>query len=410
MSTLAAPRDNTAARVALIATPIAALAALVLHLAGIGAGVLAASLLAAVLGVVALVLHLRAAPPAIVLDPPPATASGSPPSTAASETMSPPGDHTGLRLGPYTLERRMAGGGMGEIWEASHDTLVRPAALKVIKRPPGLERREERKWFERFRREAVVTGSLTSPHTVDLYDFGVAGGMFYLAMELLEGLTLRQLVERHGPLDEARVAYLIRQACHSLIEAHEGGVVHRDLKPDNLLVTRAGRDFDFLKVIDFGLVKELVGGPGKRRLTGQEGNLEPLTAYGARPGTPGYMAPEQIDGSGIDQRADIYALACVAYYALTGQPVFLGNEEAQLMFAHVEGEVEPPSARVGRPLHAGLEEVIMRCLAKNPLKRPPTMEALDEALAELRFDPPWTPARARKWWDERGGFPESADA
>jgi eukaryotic-like serine/threonine-protein kinase len=252
----------------------------------------------------------------------------------------------------------------------------------------------------------MVTGSLTSPHTVELYDFGVAGGVLYLAMELLEGLTLQALVERFGPLEEARVAYFMRQACHSLIEAHEGGVVHRDLKPANLLVSRAGRDLDFLKVIDFGLVKEMAMGPGKRRLTGAESGQE-LTALGARPGTPGYMAPEQIGGSPIDQRADIYALACVAYFALTGKPVFVATQEAQLMFAHAEADAEPPSQRLGRPVHAGLEALIMRCLAKNPLKRPQSMLELDEALAELRFDEPWSPARARKWWDERGGFPES---
>jgi serine/threonine-protein kinase len=229
--------------------------------------------------------------------------------------------------------------------------------------------------------------------------------MVYLAIEMLEGLTLRALVERYGPLDEARVAYFMRQACHSLVEAHEGGVVHRDLKPDNLLVSKAGRDLDFLKVIDFGLVKELASGPSKRRLTGPLGGAE-LTALGARPGTPGYMAPEQIGGSPADQRADIYALACVAYFALTGQQVFVGSDSSQLMFAHLEGDAQAPSARLGRPLHAGLEELVMRCLAKNPLKRPQSMLELDEALAELRFEPPWTPARARRWWAERGGFPE----
>jgi serine/threonine-protein kinase len=173
--------------------------------------------------------------------------------------------------------------------------------------------------------------------------------------------------------------------------------VHRDIKPDNLLITRAGRDNDFLKVIDFGLVKELSGVTGKRRSTGISRQVQ-LTAYGARPGTPGYMAPEQIGGNDIDQRADIYALACVAYFAVTGVPVFEGSADAQLMFAHMQIEPEKPSVRAGREIHAGLEAVIMRCLAKDPAARPQSMEELDKALAALEFDPPWSQERAHAWW------------
>lgn len=302
------------------------------------------------------------------------------------------------RIGRYTLEERLAVGGMGEIWRARHDTLLRPAALKVI-RPASGQKTPSPERLERFRREAMVTSSLTSPHTVDLFDFGLEDGTLYLAMELLDGLSLRELVETHGPLPEARVAYLMRQACHSLIEAHESGVVHRDIKPENLLVTRAGRDHDFIKVIDFGLVKQLAIGRTRGTLTGEgQAPGRELTAIGARPGTPGYMAPEQFGGDGIDQRADIYALACVAYFALTAQPVFEGTEDGQLMFAHMVVEPDPPSARLGHPIHTGLEAVVMRCLAKNPLDRPHTMAALDAALAELRFEPDWTAEDARRWW------------
>lgn len=302
------------------------------------------------------------------------------------------------RIGRYTLEERLAVGGMGEIWRARHDTLLRPAALKVIRPAPG-QKTPSGESLERFRREAMITSSLTSPHTVDLFDFGIEDGTLYLAMELLDGLSLRELVETHGPLPEARVAYLLRQACHSLIEAHESGVVHRDIKPENLLVTRAGRDHDFIKVIDFGLVKQLALGRTRGTLTGErQAPGRELTAIGARPGTPGYMAPEQFGGDGIDQRADIYALACVAYYALTGQEVFQGTEDGQLMFAHMVVEPDPPSTRIGHELHAELEGVIMRCLAKNPLDRFTTMDALDSALAGLTFDPPWTAEHARRWW------------
>lgn len=302
------------------------------------------------------------------------------------------------RIGRYTLEERLAVGGMGEVWRARHDTLLRPAALKVIRPAPG-QKTPSGESLERFRREAMITSSLTSPHTVDLFDFGIEDGSLYLAMELLDGLSLRELVEAHGPLPEARVAYLMRQACHSLIEAHESGVVHRDIKPENLLVTRAGRDHDFVKIIDFGLVKQLALGRTRGTLTGErQAPGRELTAIGARPGTPGYMAPEQFGGDGIDQRADIYALACVAYYALTGQEVFQGTEDGQLMFAHMVVEPDPPSTRLGHAIHTGLEEVVMRCLAKNPLDRFTTMDALDSALAALTFDPAWTPEDARRWW------------
>ena len=382
-------RLPAAGRAAVIGTPIAILAALAFDLATLGAPALTALIVALVLAAAALYFVLTAPPS---LDP------VAPSVPAAAPSSTPTIDQTGIRIGRYTLEERLAVGGMGEVWRASHDTLIRPAALKIIRRPPTEDKARDKEWIERFRREAMVTGSLSSPHTVDLYDFGVEGNVLYLAMELLDGMNLHALVETHGPLEEARVAFLLRQACHSLIEAHEGGIVHRDLKPENLLITRAGRDHDFLKVIDFGLVKQLTSGPTKgRHLTGQMAAVQ-LTALGARPGTPGYMAPEQIGGNVVDQRADIYALACVAYYALTGKPVFEGSEDAQLMFAHMEVDADRPSERLGRPIHRGLEDVIMRCLAKNPLQRPESMLALDDALAALVFDPPWTQARARQWW------------
>jgi len=341
---------------------------------------------------------------AIVLAPAAPVAAAAPrPSSGTILTIHEAGFDVGARIGRYTLEDRLAVGGMGEVWRASHDTLIRPAVLKIIKRQPNATRASDDELIERFRREAMVTAALTSPHTVHLYDFGIEGEKsLYIAMELLEAMSIGAIVTRFGPMPEERVAFLLRQACHSLIEAHECGLVHRDLKPDNLLVTRAGRDNDFLKVIDFGLVKELAVGTKRRPMTGRQKRVEPLTAFGARPGTPGYMAPEQIGGDVVDQRADIYALACVAYFALTGSPVFEGTQEAQLMFAHMQVEPDAPSHRLGRPVHAGLEAVVMRCLAKDPTERPATMLAVDDALAALVFETPWSQERARAWWsDER---------
>ncbi len=372
-------------------------------------GSLVAEVLGSLLAVV-VALYLQTTPqPADAIGSPsrlrqeaPRVASTSPPREPSGTimTVNEDGFDVGSRLGRYTLENRLAIGGMGEVWRASHDTLIRPAVLKIIRRQPNATKASDDELVERFRREAMVTANLTSPHTVHLYDFGIEGDKsVYIAMELLEALSIAAIVNRFGPMPEERVAFLLRQACHSLIEAHDSGVVHRDLKPDNLLVTRAGRDTDFLKVIDFGLVKELAGSK-RRSMTGRQAAVQPLTAFGARPGTPGYMAPEQIDGSVVDQRTDIYALACVAYFALTGLPVFEGHEEAQLMFAHMQIEPDAPSARVGRSLHAGLESVVMRCLAKDPTQRPDTMGAVDQALAALTFETPWNQERAAAWWSE----------
>ncbi len=307
------------------------------------------------------------------------------------------------QVGRYRLVSKIGVGGMGEVWRAEHDSLARPAALKLIRWQRIADPSIEQEMLERFRKEAEVTAGLASPHTIVLYDFGVAeGGIIYYAMELLEGMSAYQLVERYGPIEEARCAFLLQQACHSLIEAHHAGLVHRDLKPENLFIAKLGRDEDFLKVLDFGLVKELDSDPNDAR--GKRQRLQ-LTVAGARPGTPGFMAPEQITGSApIDQRADVYALGCVAYYLLTGAAVFHGKVAAQILFAHVSTEPDPPSTRVGRPLHAGLEAIVLTCLAKDPAARP-TMEQLGAALGQLVFERPWSQERARQWWGQAARQP-----
>lgn len=302
--------------------------------------------------------------------------------------------------GRYTLIKRIGVGGMGEVWLAEHDTLARPAALKLIRRTRLADATREEEAIGRFRQEAQVTAQLTSPHTIALYDFGVTEDCsLYYAMEALDGMNLRQLVEEFGPQPEDRVAFLLRQACHSLVEAHDAGLVHRDLKPENLFVARRGRDADFLKVLDFGLVKELDAPGGAGGGIQRRGPRKHLTMAGASPGTPGFMAPEQIvNAQGIDHRADVYALACVAYYALTGTVVFEGSVDGQILFAHVEVAPDSPSERLGRVVHPEFEAIILRCLAKEADERP-SMEELDEALGALAFDPPWTQARARSWWE-----------
>src|SRR5206468_1620159 len=220
-------------------------------------------------------------------------------------------------IGSYTLDSRLGTGGMGEVWKAKHKLLAREAAIKLI-RPQVLQSSTGRQEFllrKRFEREAQVTASLRSPHTVALYDFGHAkDGSFYYVMELLDGIDLETLVDQYGPMDPGRVVHILYQACKSLEEAHKAGLIHRDIKPRNILLCKLGLEYDFAKVLDFGLVKSL-------RPTDVAESM--LTVEGVITGTPAYLAPEIALGNrDIDGRADLYSLGCVAYFLLTGLLVF----------------------------------------------------------------------------------------
>ena len=294
-------------------------------------------------------------------------------------------------VGGYHLESRIGEGGMGEVWKASHKLLARAAAVKII-RPEvvGQESREADTAAARFRREANVIATLQSPHTVYLYDFGLSkDGRFYYVMELLDGVSLQSLVNESGPLTAARAVWLLSQMCESLHEAHERGLVHRDLKPSNVMVCQVALGFDFVKVLDFGLVKA-VGDMGATQ----------LTVAGTTTGTPGYMAPEIALAEGaIDRRADVYALGCVAYFLLTGTTVFEEENPTRVALLHVQKVPDPPSTRTSLAIPPELERLVMQCLAKRPADRPPTMAAVAEQLAKCGVDP-WTPADARSWWAE----------
>jgi len=297
------------------------------------------------------------------------------------------------RMGAYALERRLGRGGMGEVWLGRHAMLARPAAVKLV-RPDRLGPRgahESEVLLERFEREAQATAGLRSPHTVNLYDFGVADdGTFYYVMELLEGLDTDRLVREHGPLPAERVVHVLRSVCHSLAEAHEAGLIHRDIKPANIFLCRYGREFDWVKVLDFGLVKAIEEPEGD---TG-------LTIEGSVRGTPAFMAPEQATGSGgVDGRADIYAVGCVAYWLLTGQPVFEGSTAMQVLMCHVGSAPEPPSQRTELPIPPELERIVMTCLEKDAGKRPASAVALAALLDACPLEQVWTPERARRWWE-----------
>jgi eukaryotic-like serine/threonine-protein kinase len=302
-------------------------------------------------------------------------------------------------LGCYRLVEKLDHGGMGEIWRARHRMLARPVAVKLI-RPELVGAKspsEAAALVVRFQREAEATAALHSPHTVALHDFGVTPeGAFYYVMDLLDGLDLETLVRRFGPVPPERAVHLLVQACDSLAEAHASGLVHRDVKPANIVVCRWGLRWDFVKVLDFGLVKTAF----------DAGPDDHLTSEGTITGTPAYMAPEAALGARrVDARVDLYGLGCVAYWLLTGERVFKGRTAAELLLHHVRTPPVPPSERVGRELPAGLDALVLACLAKEPDERPASAEWLAARLTECEMPEPWTGDRARLWWESHAPSP-----
>jgi serine/threonine-protein kinase len=296
-------------------------------------------------------------------------------------------------LGSYHLEERLGQGGMGEVWSARHRLLARPAAIKLIRPQAAGGGRVDASsdLARRFEREAQTIARLRSPHTVDLFDFGVAeDGAFYYVMELLEGLDADTMVRRHGPVPPERAIHLLRQVCHSLSEAESCGLVHRDIKPANIFLCRYGEDCDFVKVLDFGLVKAL---------DESAGNDTVLTRENAVHGTPAFMAPEQVLGRDqLDGRADIYATGCVAYWLLTGDLVFSGDTPMEILMNHVHTPPSPPSRRSELPVPEELDRLVLSCLAKDPAERPQSARALSQRLGEIDGAEAWTESRAREWW------------
>jgi serine/threonine protein kinase len=297
-------------------------------------------------------------------------------------------------LGSYRLEEPLGKGGMGEVFRATHQMLARPAAVKLIRSEiiGSSTPAAARVITERFRREAEAAASLRSPHTISLYDFGVAqDGTFFLVMELLDGLDLETLVERFGPVPPDRTVYLLRQVCASLAEAHGRGLVHRDIKPSNIFTCRLGLDVDFVKVLDFGLVKAM--GDGDREAT-------LLTAPDATTGTPAYIAPEMVRGDRVaDHRIDIYTLGCVGYWLLTGRLVFQAANAIQLMYQHANATPVAPSQRSELEIPAALDRVILSCLAKHPEDRPQCALELSHLLAAAVAESSWSQERSHRWWD-----------
>jgi serine/threonine protein kinase len=288
------------------------------------------------------------------------------------------------QLGQYTLTERIGEGGMGVVYKAKHAMLCRPTAVKIL--PPD---RAGAHNIARFEREVQLTSSLTHPNTVQIYDFGrTPEGTFYYAMEYLDGLTLGSLVELDGPQPVGRVISILAQVCGSLAEAHSIGLIHRDVKPENIMICERGLQADVVKVVDFGLVKTL-DGPGVAK----------LSRTGMLAGTPLYMAPETIQSPDrVDARTDLYAVGAVGYFLVTGHNVFEGNSLIEIGAQHLNAQPELPSKRLGTPVRSDFEAVLLSCLAKSPDDRPRNADELRSRLLACADANTWTEKNSHDWW------------
>ena len=300
-------------------------------------------------------------------------------------------------MGFYRLKERIGVGGMGEVWLADHEKLVRPAVIKLI-RPERLKEggKEAQRMVRRFEKEAQATAELRSPHTVEIYDFGVTYDQtFYYVMEYLNGIDLATLVKKHGPVPPQRTIYLLQQACESLGEAHNHHLIHRDVKPANIFVCHMGLSYDFVKVLDFGLVKTQTNGA-----SAPPGDMSSeLTMEGMTTGTPAFMAPELAVGQDdVDVRSDIYALGCVGYWLLTGELVFQQENPVAMIVDHVNALPVPPSQRTENNVPEELDRIILKCLEKDPAQRFQTTMELADALSACARPQDWSRDHAESWW------------
>ncbi|WP_394822442.1 protein kinase domain-containing protein [Pendulispora albinea] len=300
------------------------------------------------------------------------------------------------RLGQYTLDEKIGEGGMGIVYRAHHAMLRRPTAVKLL--PPDRVGDEA---IQRFEREVQLTAELTHPNTITVYDYGrTPDGVFYYAMEFLDGASLQAMVEATGPQAPARTIHVLRMVAGALAEAHGRGLIHRDIKPANIILSERGGMPDVATVLDFGLARDVANGEDRG-----------LTFDGKIMGTPMYLAPEVIkQANAADARSDIYALGAVAYFMLTGRTVFEASTIVEVCGHHLHSPVVPPSLRLGAPIPPDLEALVVRCLSKDPGERPPSANALSEALAALDV-PAWTADHARAWWRTYGArIKSSTDA
>ena len=287
------------------------------------------------------------------------------------------------QLGQYVLDRKLGAGAMGVVYKGHHAMLRRPTAIKML----NVDLVNDAS-IQRFEREVQITCQLNHPNTIAIYDYGrTPEGVFYYAMEYLDGIDLQQLVDRYGAQSEGRVIKILTQICGSLYEAHSRGLVHRDIKPANVMLNRRGSEPDLVKVLDFGLVKAL---DDQKQATGSEKGLT---------GTPLYMSPEAIQFPiSVDSRSDIYAVGAVGYFLLTGQPVFSAQSLVELCRQHVSQAPETPTKILGRSVSMALEDAIMACLEKNSAKRPQTARDLALMISKANTAHDWSIDEADGWW------------
>jgi serine/threonine protein kinase len=290
------------------------------------------------------------------------------------------------KLGQYALEEKIGEGGMGSVYRARHALLRRPTAIKLIEPSKTSDVA-----VARFEREVQHTSQLNHPNTITIYDYGRTDeGVFYYAMEFLDGFSLQAMVEKFGPQPDGRVIPILLQVCGSLLEAHSLGLIHRDIKPANIMLTRRAGVSDFVKLLDFGLVKAT-----DNRMQTQ------LTAVNSITGTPLYLPPECIqDPESADARSDLYSLGGVGYYLLTGRPPFEATSVLEIIRRQVEDIPVAPSEKSGRPIAPQLEQVLLACLEKSPDKRPQSAAQLAELLSQGEPRESWTAAEAQRWWRE----------
>lgn len=284
-------------------------------------------------------------------------------------------------LGPYILKRQIGAGGMGEVYLAEHRLLKRTCAVKLIRSTYAADPDA----LARFEREAQATAKLRHPNTVEVFDFGRTDeGDFFYIMEYLDGLNLSELVSRHGPMPPGRVIAVLRPLCGALGEAHAAGLVHRDIKPNNILLCRHGGQFDVVKLLDFGIVRGPTEGEDAVR----------LTQVGTILGTPEFMSPEQAGSLALDFSSDIYSLGATAFFLLTGKAPFESASKIDVLFAHRSQPVPtlPPE------VPADLAAIVARCLAKKPAERFASMEDVDRALRGCTST--WSPDDAKEWWSQ----------
>jgi eukaryotic-like serine/threonine-protein kinase len=299
----------------------------------------------------------------------------------------------GRKLGAYALKRRIGEGGMATVYLARHDLLRRPAAVKLLKPARATD-----EMIARFEREVQMASSLAHPNTVEIFDFGrTRDGLFYYAMEYLDGLTVSEILARQNPIPVARAIHILRQVCAALTEAHGKGVVHRDIKPENIMVCRYGGVYDHVKILDFGLVKHV-----------SEKHSRDLTRSLRILGTPLYMAPERLrNPADVDARVDIYALGAVAFLMLTGRKLFESSDDLELTSKILNEEPPRASERAPQPIPVELDLLVLSCVEKRREDRPQRVADLVEAFDALALEHRWTQREAELWWS---ALPKDAQA